>query len=378
MTNPLFDTKSVDQHDMRLLWFYTASTCKSFNTEPAMQQDSESILRIDLLQHAFDKRFLLDTVLALSSLHTENLNMPVDRNVSLKYRVVAFHSYARAIEEADPSTFTALLANSLLMTALSSAEFRDPNSPDLHIISWMMVWRGIGLMIERLTLREFLRSNFCRLFYRPSIDLAEAINHVPQEAFRIVTDMTANDAESNDRDTYISTLRYLGSLYQHLKDGLDPIMKLRIITWFTFVPAQFTRLVQQKRPRALVIIAHYAAFLKLAQRVWWLVGVGDRTLVDIIRHLHSPWRQYMLKPIEVAGLHHVKSIGRVLTDNPAWEPVGDVPNMNPAASPALHYIDNVGNKVTLSGDTVVRGGPIGETVFNSQLYPPEHYRQQDN
>ena len=48
MANPVFNPQSVDQYDMRLLWFYTASTCKSFNTEPAMEQDSESILRIEI------------------------------------------------------------------------------------------------------------------------------------------------------------------------------------------------------------------------------------------------------------------------------------------------------------------------------------------
>lgn len=371
---PLFRPYGVEQDEMKLLWFFTANTCKSFNAEPAREEAAEKILRIDLMQHAFDKRFLLDTVIALSSHHAESLGMSVNRSRSLAYRVTAIQGYTNAVEAADPDTFQALLATSLLMAALASADFRDPNSPDLHIVGWMMVWRGIGLMIERLTLKNFLQSNLCRLFYRPSVDLAQAGWHIPLELRTMLACIQPNDPEFVDIEPYHSTLKYLGSLYQHLEDGLSSLMKLRIVTWLTFVPSRFTELVRQLQPRALVIMAHYAAFLKLVQRVWWMTGVGDRALADIIRHLSAArWHRYLRRPIEVSKLHDNQKIGQVLTGDGTWQPREVVNDVPPEATSNLTYVDDIGNPVSLMGDTVVRGGPSGQTVFNSKLHPPEYY-----
>ena len=83
----------------------------------------------------------------------------------------AFLQELDAIEAANPSDFPALIATSLLMIALSSQMFRDPDAKPLYVIDWMQVWRGIGLIVEIVSPRVLQETGMAVLFYRPPIDL---------------------------------------------------------------------------------------------------------------------------------------------------------------------------------------------------------------
>lgn len=75
----------------------------------------------------------------------------------------------------------------------------------------------------------------------------------------------------------------------------------------------------------------------------------------------------------MSKLHDNQKIGQVLTGDGTWQPREVVNDVPPEATSNLTYVDDIGNPVSLMGDTVVRGGPSGQTVFNSKLHPPEYY-----
>ncbi|UPK94145.1 hypothetical protein LCI18_005080 [Fusarium solani-melongenae] len=344
VSQPLFRSGQMDNADMKLLWFYTSATSTSFSIDDGRFNPVSEILKTRMVQVAFDNPFLMDSLFALASLHMQSLNQECDPSRALAYRARSFEGYRRAVEQARPETYPALIANSLLLTALSSQNFRDDDSKELYIIDWMIVWRGIGLVIDLMGVERLFDSGLYALFSRPPIDLEKATGAIPNNLLFMVTSIKAGDPDFTDIDTYYETLKYLGSLYHNMKDGISPIMILRIITWFTFVPRHFIQLARERRPRALVILAYYSAFLKLTKVVWWLKNVGDRSLNDLCQYLGPEWQHLLVVPQMARLVDTDIGIARVLFENPNWVP--NMPsNLRIDPTAAITFLDDEGRRV---------------------------------
>ncbi|KAK7428781.1 hypothetical protein QQZ08_004706 [Neonectria magnoliae] len=342
VAQPLWCPSHINAADMKLLWFYTTTTSDSFSI--ASRTPVDEILKVRMVQVAFEIPFLMDSLFALSSLHMQSLNQEYDQSRALAYRARSFEGYRRAVENAAPESYAALIANSLFLTALSSQAFRDDESKDLYIIDWMVVWRGIGLVIELMGVEKLFDTGLYELFTRPSIDLEVATTAIPNHLLFMVSSIKPDELDFADVGIYHEALKYLGSLYASLDDGLNPIMHLRIITWFTFLPHRFVELTRQRRPRALIIIAYYAAFLKMVNEVWWIRGVGQRSLRDICKHLGPAWEHLLLMPQAAMEVDDELSVARVILQDPTWVPssLGTL-RLDPSASIAL--VDDAGRRV---------------------------------
>ncbi|KAK2612846.1 hypothetical protein QQS21_001126 [Conoideocrella luteorostrata] len=309
--------------DKIAIWFFRTHTSSSFSIEGGTSKPTQELMRNEVLNHAFNCKFLFQSVMALSCLHYKSstgydLGGPMRKNY---YQAGAMYEYKKAIEAADPKTFGALLGNSLLITAITAENFREPDGPDLYILHWLLIWRGIRVIVQRIQQDAFLSSGLARLFRRPSIDLQEAASYAPMKLKNLITAIHPQDPEFPHKTTYFKGLQYLGSLYQNLrKRGFGAVMTLRIITWFTFLPSNLVELFREKQKHALVILAHYVVFLKLAPHVWWLDGVGCRSLQDICVYLGPAWYGVLDVPMRTVVTKDPVAIARILLENPSWEP----------------------------------------------------------
>lgn len=294
----------VDFVDMKVLWFYTSATCRSLSgaLEGADQLPLQETLQNAVVQSAFESPFLMNTLLALTSLHMESLGQDVGAKKTLHYCGMAFEGHRKAITVARPETYGALLTNALLLSLLASPTLRRTGEPRLLLIDWLLMWHGLSSVFDITGSECVASSGLTALFSRPGIQPHATSADVPKELLTMFSCLTADDEEFSDTRTYHEALRCLGSLYHHLfKYGIDNMIIMRIATWFTLVPASFVGLARSQKPRAMVILAHYAAFLKLADSFWWLAGVGDSSICDIWQNLGSEWHEYIQLPMGVMG-----------------------------------------------------------------------------
>lgn len=320
---PLPIATGCDAIDMKILWHFLGHTCTSFSIEGGDSRPVEDLMRKTVMDHAFSVKFLYDSIMALSCLHASETtgNDMGDPLRLIHYQKGCFQAYSTAIHAADPKTFGALLANSLLITALSSQQFRRLDGPDLYILHWMVVWRGIGMILKRIERTSLRSTGLEQLFYRPSMDLTTSDIYIPQTLQAMLDSIQPYDSEYKHREAYSAGLRYLGTLYQNLhQGGFGAVMKLRVITWFTYLPQNFVTLITQRTPRALIILAHYAVFLKLTTRVWWLIGVGDRSVRDICTFLGPAWFDDLEVPLEAMNTNDPTELARLLLGDSTWEP----------------------------------------------------------
>ncbi|KAM6506350.1 hypothetical protein FSOLCH5_013337 [Fusarium solani] len=309
LTQPLWHPSNIDVEGMKLLWFYTTFTSSSFSVAgPGNPVDN--ILNVRMVQVAFETPFLMDSLFALSNLHMQNLDQNCDPSHALAYRARFLEGYRRAVEAAAPETYVAIMASSIYLTVLSSQAFREKNSPELYILDWMVIWRGISLIIDQMGVENIFDTGMYALFERPAIDLEASTASIPNHLLFMVSSIKPYDPDYPDVATYHDTLKYLGSLYMYLREGFSPVMNLRIISWFTFLPRRFIDLARQRRPRALVIIAYYAAFLKLIKSIWWLKGVGERSLDDLCNYLGPEWEHLLLVPQEARDIDDELDLAR--------------------------------------------------------------------
>ena len=310
---PLFCHPSIDSVDMKLLWFYTSATHKSLSYADDKQSSMNDMLQTVIVQHAFEGSFLMDSILELASLHMQSLGQAPEPTRALEYRARSFEGYRKAIEDADPKTFGALLANSVLRPVLSTQFFRDPKFKDLYILDWMLLWRGVALIRDLTSVSSIAKSSMEPLFARPPLEPDASLAAIPKQLLLMVSFIDSEDEDSTEMQTYQESLRALASLFANLKKGVDSIMALRIFTWPTVIPHRLLELAQTRRPRALVILAHYAAFLKLLQNIWWLVGVGDRAIRDICYVPGPEWHKYLSIPLSALLIENTTELYRVIS-----------------------------------------------------------------
>ncbi|SCO75806.1 uncharacterized protein FRV6_00018 [Fusarium oxysporum] len=316
-TQPLWHPSNIDTADMKLLWFYTTSTSSSFSvTGPGNPMDD--LLKGRVVQVAFETPFLMDALFSLAYLHMHNLKQKYEPSRALGYLARFLQGYRRAVETASSETYVAVLASALFLTVLSSQAFREENSQELYILDWMVVWRGIGIIVDQMGVENMLDTDMYPLFERPAIDLEASTASIPNHLLFMVSSIRPDDPDYPNIPIYLDTLKYLGSLYMNLKEGFSPVMNLRIISWFTFLPRHFISLAQQRQPRALVILAYYAAFLKIIKSIWWLKGVGERSLNDLCNYLGSEWALLLFVPQAARAVDDELDLARVLLQDPNW------------------------------------------------------------
>ncbi|CAK7229142.1 hypothetical protein SBRCBS47491_007147 [Sporothrix bragantina] len=349
LDEPLFVPPAVDMVDMKLLWFYTAKGFDAFAAEAGHHPKVDEVLQVAIPRHAFASRFLMDCLLALSALELQLLNQPISPSRVLMYRVRAFAGYRKAVEEATPETYPALLACSLLLCALSSEMFRDAESTPLYILDWMVVWRGIGLIVKLIDPDVLFKSGMYMLFARPPVNLDSSAKHIPNQMLFMVSSIGQDDPDFMYIETYYETLKFLGSLYRELESGIGRILNLRTITWFTFLPKGFVDIARERRPRALVILAHYLVFVKLCNRLWWMQGIADKEIKDILNILEEEWMSYMTAPITALDVTDDIEIGKILLNNHSWKPDFVYDPVKDDQIKGLTLVDNTGHNVVYNG-----------------------------
>ncbi|CAJ2510744.1 Uu.00g063690.m01.CDS01 [Anthostomella pinea] len=354
ISEPLFRPGEMsDSMDMKMLWFYTTQTYHSFSIETGHSQVVDHVLKVRIVEHAFKSPFLMDCLMALSSLHLQTLNQVVPTRRAAAYRARAFEGYRNAIEAARPADFPALLACSLLMCALSSQMFREDDAKPLYIIDWMAVWRGIALIIDIISPMSIQQSGMSVLFVRPPIDLEKCTQYIPNNLLFMITSIKPDDPDYEHQKVYYEYLRYLGSLYMELTvHGFSPIMDLRVITFLTFVPRPLLPLAKERRPRVLIMLAYYLCFTRIMPPgAWWMRGIGDREIDNIIEVVGDEWAHLLRVPRMVSQATDRIEMARIIIDNQNWTP-GEIDlyhkHRDPRTKTDLKLINNEGTEVQLA------------------------------
>ncbi|TEY40960.1 hypothetical protein BOTCAL_0411g00080 [Botryotinia calthae] len=297
--------------DLRMMHHYSTYTGPIVALGPAACH----VMKVTVPSLAFDHPFLLNGMLGLASLHNQHLlpQSEEHKRQTALYRGKSFRDYRAALATVtkDSKNYEAVLVMALLLVVLASGDRGD--NDELTVASWMGLYSGLRIIVSMKTPDggPNTTTSVGPLFVRNINDLL-ATPVVPSALLHMLY-MDPSDQDYENLQVYCGTLDALGNLYASLRqDELSEPLFIRIISWPSFTPNEFTALVKNKRPRALVICAYYMSFIKLVSGLWWLEGLADRDIRAISNMLGPDWNHVLDIPLEILQTQDKHRIADVL------------------------------------------------------------------
>jgi hypothetical protein len=262
---------------------------------------ADDILLMHAPQLGFENDFLLNCILGISSLHMEylNPNSSESRQRTALYRVRALNSFRENLGNVNRTSesWEASLLTAILLVVLCSKDYNTTDE-DLSVIDWLVLYRGLQSVIMMRSYSAVQELRVAPIFRR-ELTLLQTIPVIPQILIKMVEGISPLDPDFEHLEWYCKALDALGVLYASLRqDGLTPALYVRVVSWPSYLSEQFSNCAREKRPRSLIVLAHYLVFTKLINGLWWLDGSADTQIKAIEKMVDLEWLVYLGVPIQ--------------------------------------------------------------------------------
>ena len=246
--------------------------------------------------------------MSLSALHISKLR-PHDRS---HYLLLAAHHQSLALPLIR-STLTcitkenchALYACGHIITKYA---FASPQSPDSLVFS-----SGIGTVSEFVPLLrgafsvhdhsiEWLASGPLGSCLERPLDEAPDLNQNPDDARleQILTVLQAVGTE--DAMVCCEALSVLRKLFAMAATPNQTIStKTLVYSWPAHISEEYITLLSERKPEALLVLAHYCIMLKMIDSFWFMKDCAARLLHQCRKNLSEEWHLFISWPLAVVG-----------------------------------------------------------------------------
>lgn len=317
----LAESKQRRLLELRLLHHWMTVVSRPFMDRPAPRWGE--LWRLDLPLIAFGSDLVLHALLSMSATHLlRTISEDTDDYALVlaardQYFVLALQAQRSAVESLEVNNVDELSFAGLLISLNAFSMLRE-RSLGLYEppMAWLEMGRGAGTVMRRAAemvgdaseqkLREIIRvtAPIHQNFDKQAVD--ESILRPYQPLLAMVQ---ANRSDSQgarkDADAYSDTINYIATFRKSIQSGEPPYVHLRRICMFPFtVPLRFIELVRERRPTALVILAHFFAVIANTEALEYLGNTGDdvtvarREIVAIRHTLGEEWRTWMIWPMD--------------------------------------------------------------------------------
>jgi hypothetical protein len=269
---------------------------------------------------AFRHNALLYSIYTIAALHIANLEPSNSEHVATyqKYLGLTLREHRNDVTNLGPANAdaTALTSSFLRVSnfALLKERQQDPYAPP---IDWLHMSNttGQGLNVAAWQYIHNDANSIMRAFIHDAPGMSPNPNgcirdgdFIFQEAKRreplhllrrTQDDILTEPWNAEILDAYETTISYIGAIQLAIQAHEPPeSIFRRIILFPQCVETNFITLVQQQRPRALVILAHYFAYLTDFRYIWWIGDAGPREVRGIESVLPDDWLDLMNWPLQ--------------------------------------------------------------------------------
>jgi hypothetical protein len=297
-----------------------STTVFTMNVEgdPMVKKWSTQIPKI-----ALNNKALLNSLFAFSALHLWRLEPDDPRHIEVyrRYLTLTLQDHQKDVANLNPTNAEATILTSATLRLCLFAVLQEreliPYTPPLE---WMQMTNSIG---QNLTVPgwKFIaddESSTVRgmILNAPGMKIPQTktgddiVNE--QVIFseenrqglidimrRTEIDLLNEPWDEKIQNLYEATLSAIGSAKLAMEVNKEPRAQTfrRLIIFPQIVSPAFIALLSEKRPRALVMMAHYFALLANFKDFWWIGNSGEREVKAIYTVLPEEWRALMEWPL---------------------------------------------------------------------------------
>ncbi|OIW30701.1 hypothetical protein CONLIGDRAFT_679467 [Coniochaeta ligniaria NRRL 30616] len=236
------------------------------------------------------------------------------------YLILAMREQRKMVERLSVDTADAVCFTSLLLLINSFSMLRDRSLEEYHPpLEWIHIGRGAGtviwLSVEAAHKSGDFESSSMYVIAKSYPRFGEDQSYfspVMREGFEGILTQALPSGEVWDdatKEAYEKTLSYVGSVHNAIRVG-EPVYAIcrRIQAFPLLMPAKFITFLEEQRPRALTVLAHFFAVVVQVHGVWWLregedgESTAKREVRAISKVLPPEWKALLVWPLEMVGL----------------------------------------------------------------------------
>ncbi|KAL2850186.1 hypothetical protein BJY01DRAFT_135967 [Aspergillus pseudoustus] len=292
----------------------------STQTLPSLSETGSglSLPLAEVINYGLAAPYLLNELLALAALHLGILRTP--QKVFYRHHSAQLQNHALRIfheTEIDASEspsvpafcFASFLGVHLLCDTLVFRDDANENFLDFldRFIHYLRIHRGARTMIagnwgslKQTSLEPVLSSSEASLRKKD-----DGHRHADADACdSLLARIRAAKLGSATTGTYEAAIESLQlSLIPSAAEGATAIEKMHgALAWPVILSVEYTDMLVQRRPEALVILAHYAISLHACREMWVFGDGGEFLIRSIDRYLGGEWAEWMEWPTRALGV----------------------------------------------------------------------------
>jgi hypothetical protein len=287
----------------------------NMKTDPNLHIWATTIPRL-----AFRHNALLYSIYTIAALHIANLEPHNKEHVATyqKYLGLTLQEHRNDVTNLGPANADATTLTSSFLRISNFALLQErPQNPYTPPTDWlhMSSTTGQGLNVAAWKYIHNDENSIMRRFinHAPGWS-ANPLGHLREDDFRFQEanrrellhllrrtqdDVLTEPWNAEILSAYETTISYIGAIQLAIQAHEPPeSIFRRIISFPQCVETNFITLVQQQRPRALVILAHYCAYLTDFRYIWWIRDAGPREVRGIESVLPDDWLDLMNWPLQ--------------------------------------------------------------------------------
>lgn len=266
-----------------------------------------------LCRMAFKSNALLYAVYFMTALHMSKTGGSASSHsmdVCHSYLKLAIREHQKEVSQLSPDNVDIVCLTSSVFRVYSFVTLQERNlQPYSPPTEWLRVTCSSTTVFRQAW--ELIKNDSSSILRKVLTSIPVILNDDVWEAAEYRRDLLHllrryeyhEIAEPWDMETqaaYESTLSYIGGVWMDMNNHDPPgCIGRRLIIFPMMVRRRFVDLVEERRPRALVILAHYFALLAMLRGYWWLGDVGLREVRAIMGVLPMEWRGMMAWPLQI-------------------------------------------------------------------------------
>jgi hypothetical protein len=259
------------------------------------------------LNGALAAPFVMDELLAVSAQHLSTTHPSLRdpyRRLGFDLQTRALAGFKLAAEDSSRQSLVGrFLFSSLValftMAAMAASPCHDFGELVVRFVEFLCVTRGVRIVGDGAW--AALYASELGEIFRSFSNYEEYDEPLPPLLSGVALMLQRPDLDAASVQACAEAARALGFIQKQLESptswGVHAVM-----AWTSFVDPAFTQLLADRKPEALVVLAHYAILLHPHRRFWVFQDLGDNLIAGIAHSVGAGWLPYLAKPIEALSV----------------------------------------------------------------------------
>ncbi|KAJ5946352.1 hypothetical protein N7454_003191 [Penicillium verhagenii] len=303
--------KNISLPDLQLFHHYTISTYRTMRVD---DEDVYDLWQKHIPDWGIEFPSILHLIMALSALHL-GYQKPELREQYIEQADSHFTFGIRSVT----SVLAQLNADNCQRVYMSAVLIcfiyfgRGPRPGEYLIFSdhgpseWLVLMNGVKSILESHHTKIFSGILGSKGDKPPEYTLTPALrSELHENAIHLQAVqrfIEEGEMDLHERDICVSAIKnlseMLNELYDKLSAGMPGVFLMDlVIGWLYRRPEEFVHFIEQKRPKALVVLAYWAALLKFMETTWFMEGWSEHVLMGISSSLPFDYQLWLEWPLQ--------------------------------------------------------------------------------